>query len=170
VRRLRRRLIVRLRTNDRGSILPLVPFIVIAVLILGGLIVDGSRDLNDHANAQSYAEEAARAGASATNFSTATLTLDQPAAVARVNAYCHSIQAQLGSVYQSCGMDESKGPGGFTETTATCTGQASPIVVNVAVTLKFPTTLLDMIGVDSMTATGHASARPYEGLNAGSAC
>jgi Flp pilus assembly protein TadG len=163
-------LLARLRVNDRGSILPLVPFIVIAVFILGGLIVDGSRDLNDHANAQSYAEEAARAGASATNFSTRTLTLDQSSAIARVDAYCANIRAQLGSVYQSCGMDESKGPGGFTDTTATCTGQASPIVVNVVVVLKFPTTLLGMIGVQTMTASGHASARPYEGLNAGTAC
>jgi Flp pilus assembly protein TadG len=167
---LRQRLSAQWRRDDRGSILPLVPIVLIAVFVLGGLVVDGSRDLNDHANAQSYAEEAARAGASATDFATRTLTLDQPSATARVNAYCASIRVALGSVYQSCGMDESKGPGGFSDTTATCTGQASPIVVNVVVVLKFPTTLLGMIGVQTMTASGHASARPYEGLNAGSAC
>ena len=156
--------------DDRGSILPLVPIVLIAVFLLGGLVVDGSRDLNDHSNAQSYAEEAARAGASAINLSTPTLTLDQATATARVEGYCADIRAQLGSVYQSCGMDDTKGPGGFSDTTATCTGQASPIVVNVVVVLKFPTTLLGMVGLQTMTASGHASARPYEGLNAGSAC
>ena len=38
-----------------------MPVVLLALFILGGLVVDGSRDLDARGDAQAYAEEAARA-------------------------------------------------------------------------------------------------------------
>ena len=51
-----------MRTRDeRGSLAPAVPVIAMFLLLLGGLGVDGSRQLNARGQAVAFAEEAARA-------------------------------------------------------------------------------------------------------------
>ena len=64
------------RRDDEGSIAPLFPVVVLALLMLGGLVVDGSRDLKARGTAQGYAEEAARAGATGIDPASDPLKLD----------------------------------------------------------------------------------------------
>ena len=55
-----RRLLTR---GERGSVAPAIPIIAFTLLLLGGLVIDASRQLNERGLAVAYAEEAARAGA-----------------------------------------------------------------------------------------------------------
>jgi Flp pilus assembly protein TadG len=156
-------------SRDRGSIAPLVPIVLFAILLLGGLVVDGARDLNARSDAQGYAEEAARAGATAVNLSAPELALDEDggstSAQQYVANYCAAIKAKDSRV-QSCGL----APTPFSDTNDTCDGTTENIVVNTVVKMKVPTTLLGLIGVTTMSATGDAKARPFEGIDAADAC
>src|SRR3954453_14579683 len=88
--------------RDRGSILPLVPVLIIVLLLLGGLVVDAGRELNARSQAQSYAEEAARAGATAVDPSRPDLTLLPALARRRVNAYCATVRANSRDQVTGC--------------------------------------------------------------------
>lgn len=153
--------------RDRGSIAPLVPIVMLAFFLLGGLLVDGSRDLAARGDAQAYAEEAARAGATAVDPRSATLTLDTDLATRRVRDYCDAIRARNRTVrVLECRLDPDRP---FTQAT-TCGGVTARIVVNTRVRLGIDTTLLDIAGIRSLSASGQAKARPFEGTNAGNAC
>lgn len=155
---------MRRRRGDDGSILPMVPVVILALLLLGGLVVDGSRDLNARGAAQAYAEEAARAGATAVDPRSTALRLDTDLAAQRVRDYCASAVGRNGSVeVVSCRLT------GFSDAT-TCGGVTARIVVNTEVVLRIGTTLLGMVGVTRLSATGAAHARPFEGLTAADAC
>lgn len=158
----------RLRNRDRGSIAPLVPIVLLALFFLGGVLVDGSRDLNIRGDAQAYAEEAARAGASAVDLRSATLKLDEGEARAMVGRYCAEIGKNPSVTVLSCGLDTSDGSSGFTDA-VTC-GVDAQIVVHTEVSLQIDTTLLGMFGPRKLTGTGHAEARPIEGTTAENAC
>lgn len=156
--------------RDRGSIIPLVPGVAIALLLIGGLIVDGSRDLNARGEAQAFAEEAARAGASAYKQNTDQLTLDYALAASRVQDYCDQVKAQHGSLdVVSCGLKGNSLQEQFT-TDKTCNNRVRRIVVNTQVTLRIHTTLLGIVHIQTLDASGEAKARPYEGLTAADAC
>lgn len=156
----------RLRNRDRGSIAPLVPIVLIALFFLGGLLIDGSRALNVRGNAQAYAEEAARAGATAVDLTSATLKLDQAQARAMVARYCAQIGKNSSITVLSCGLDGSQP---FSDA-VTCGGVEAQIVVHTEVKLQIDTTLLGMFGPRKLTGTGHAQARPIEGTTAANAC
>lgn len=152
--------------DDRGSILPMVPVLIIVLLLLGGLVVDANRALNARSQAQSYAEEAARAGATAIDPAAADLTLEPALAEDRVDAYCRTVLANSRDEVTGCQFV------GISDVTTNCgTGpQVRPIVVEARVTMRIPTTLLGMVGVQELHATGDAKARPYEGITAADAC
>lgn len=155
--------------GDRGSIAPLVPIIMFALLLLGGLVVDGSRTLNARGNAQAFAEEAARAGASATRNDTPGLMLDDTLARTRVAAYCRAIRSATHAdvTVTHCALAEHA----FTPpAVATCDGSRPDIVVNMKITVQIDTTLLGLIGIEHFSASGQASARPYEGVNGANRC
>jgi Flp pilus assembly protein TadG len=156
--------------GDRGSIVPLVPGIAIALLLIGGLIVDGSRDLNARGEAQAFAEEAARAGASAYKLNRNALTLDYGEAATRVRDYCNTVRQQHSSLeVVSCGLRGTDLQQQFT-TDTTCNNQTRRIVVNTQVTLRIHTTLLGIVHIQTLDAAGEAKARPFEGLSAADAC
>jgi Flp pilus assembly protein TadG len=157
-----------MRRADDGSITPLVPILVLAFLMLGGLVIDGSRDLNARSDAQAYAEEAARAGAGAVDLTSDVLALDQTDVENNVRDYCDTVTSQNSQV-QSCKLDTAKGPDGIT-TATTCDGKSAPIVVNTVVTIQIRTTLLGIVGFQDLSSTVHAKARPYQGLTAADAC
>lgn len=159
----------RLAAGERGSITPLVPVVVLAFFMIGGLVVDGSRELSARGEAQAYAEEAARAGATAVDITSDTLKLDESLAAQRVRDYCSAVRGQQGSPVTSCELDTGVGNGGFT-TTATCAGQPAEIVVNAVVHIQINATLLGIVGITHLTSSGHAKARPIEGVIAGNAC
>lgn len=160
----------RLASDERGSIAPLMLAIIIALFMIGGLVVDGSRALNARGEAQAYAEEAARAGATAVVLSSVTLKLDKRQATARVDSYCAAVMRPPRSPVTSCGLDRHDSPDGFSSA-PTCDGHSAEIVVHTIVHMRINTTLLGMVGPTSLTSTGRAKARPAEGTDsAGNAC
>ncbi len=147
-------------SGDGGSLAPAVPIFAFVLLLLGGLVIDASRVLNARGRAVAYAEEAARAGASAVQPGAAVLALDEPVVKARVADYCAALRAdpeQHGGL-QTCEF----------VTLETVSGtDPRRVVVRTRVALQIPTTLLGIIGVRRLDASGEARARPFEGVNPG---
>lgn len=148
-----------LRRDDQGSVAPLVPLLALSLLLLGGLVVDAGRLLNARGRAVAYAEEAARAGASSVVLGQAVLALDPGSVAARVEGYCDAV---LGDPSQSGGVTDCALLG------VEVVGPTDPrqIVVRVRVRLELPATLLGIVGVQTLTATGEGLARPFEGVDA----
>lgn len=144
--------------GDTGSIAPLVPFLALALLLLGGLVVDASRQLNARGRAVAYAEEAARAGASAVR--PGALVLDERLAQERVRDYCEGLRA-----------DDAQRPGlqecAFQEVEAVGGQDRRRVVVRVRVELDIAASLLGIVGVDRLSASAEARARPFEGVGPG---
>jgi Flp pilus assembly protein TadG len=146
-----------------------VPIVILAFLLLGGLVIDGSRELNARSDAQAYAEEAARAGAGAVDLHSDVLALDPAEVRHNVAQYCDTVTRQNQGRVTSCQLDTSKGVDGLTATT-TCGGKTADIVVNTVVTTRINTSLLGIVGFTTLTSTAHARARPYQGITAATAC
>jgi hypothetical protein len=145
----------RRRDDERGSIAPAVPIIAMALLLLGGLGIDGSRQLNARGEAVAFAEEAARAGAQAIDPASDKLALDQALAEERVHEYCAEV-LKRGQVTE-CGWD---GIHPVSE------DDPRMLVVRVKVRLSVPASLLSIVGVQDLRASATGSARPYEGVTA----
>ena len=142
--------------DQRGSIAPAVPIIAMALLLLGGLGIDGSRQLNARGEAVAFAEEAARAGAQGIDVSASDLQLDPALAEERVQTYCHRVE-QLGQV-ESCR---------FRGIERVSDDDPRMLVVVTEVKLRIEASLLAMIpGVHYLDASASARARPYEGISA----
>lgn len=140
--------------DQRGSIAPAIPVIGMILLLLGGLTIDGSRQLNARGAATAYAEEAARAGAQAIDTAEIDLVLDESEVRARVGRYCRAVEA-AGPV-TSCrflGIEE------------VSSDDPRRLVVTTEVRTQISTTLLGMVGKQTLTATGTGRARPYEGID-----
>lgn len=141
--------------DERGSIAPAVPIIAMALLLLGGLGIDGSRQLNARGEAVAFAEEAARAGAQGIDLAASDLELDPALVEDRVNTYCDRVE-QLGQV-ESCT---------FVKIAPVSDDDPRMLVVVTSVKLKIQASLLSMVGVQDLEASATARARPYEGINA----
>lgn len=142
--------------GDGGAIAPLVPIIAFVLLLLGGLVIDASRLLNARGRAVAFAEEAARAGASAIEEGQAVLEIDRDAMLARIDAYCDAVRADPTGGVTACAFRELRPVGD---------GDARELVVEVEVRLTIPASLLGMIGVDTLRASAVGSARPFEGVD-----
>ena len=140
--------------DDRGSLAPAVPIIATFLLLLGGLVIDASRQLNARGEAVAFAEEAARAGAQGVDVSADDLVLDQRLAESRVDEYCRRVE-QLGQV-ESCR---------FVRIEAVSSTDPRPLVVVTEVKTDIRTTLLGLAGIRDLQASGIARARPYEGID-----
>jgi Flp pilus assembly protein TadG len=141
--------------SERGSLAPAVPIIAFALLLLGGLTIDASRQLNARGEAVAFAEEAARAGAQGVDITADDLELDPVLARDRVDAYCRRV-LELGSV-SDCE---------FVRIEPVSASDPRPLVVATRVRLAIDTTLLGMVGVRTLSASATARARPYEGIDA----
>lgn len=142
--------------GDAGTIAPLVPVFAFIMLLLGGLVIDASRLLNARGRAVAFAEEAARAGASAIRAGQTTLQLDEPAMRARIDAYCDAVKADPAGGVTYCAFESLSEVGD---------GDSRRLVVEVLVRLQIPASLLGMVGVDTLRASAVGSARPYEGVD-----
>lgn len=145
--------------GDAGALAPMVPVLGFILLLLGGLVIDASRLLNARGRAVAYAEEAARAGASAIRPGQAVLELDEAVVRARVAGYCDAILAdpdQRGGVQQCEYRPPLREVGD---------GDPRRLVVTVVVRLEMPASLLGIVGVRVLRASGEGSARPYEGVD-----
>lgn len=145
----------RARRDERGSIAPAVPIIAFILLLLAGLGIDGSRELNARGEATAFAEEAARAGAQGVDVAADDLVLDPSLVRQRVDQYCSRV-TQLGQV-DDCRF-ESIGPVSGSD--------PRRLVVHTYVKLHVDATLLGLVGVRQLGASAVAKARPYEGIDA----
>ena len=145
--------------GDTGALAPAVPVLAFVLLLLGGLVIDASRLLNARGRAVAYAEEAARAGAGAIQPGQAVLELDLATVQARIEDYCRAILAdtdQNGGVLE-CGFRPPLQPVSDTDPRL--------LRVRVFVRLEIPASLLGIVGVQVLGASGEGQARPFEGVD-----
>ena len=83
------------RRDERGSFAPALPIIAMCLLLLGGLVIDASRQLNARGEAVAFAEEAARAGAQAVDVAADDFALDERAARERVRATARALRSSV---------------------------------------------------------------------------
>lgn len=150
-----------IRLDDRGSLAAPLLIVMLLLFIIGGLGVDGSRIFILRGQAQAYAEEAARAGATAISLVNAKPTLDKDVALHRATEYCDAIRAANAAQVVQCAPEP--------EIDVVGPGDPRRLVVVVNVELRTKTSLLSMFGIQELSAKGSARARAYEGLNGGDA-
>ena len=133
---------------EAGSVTLFVAITVVGLLILCGLVADGGVKLRATQRVDSVAAEAARAGGQALDLPSAIegtpLRVDRQAAVNAATAY-------LAAAGQ----------------TGTVTVAADGTTLNVTVTVTSPTAFLALIGITTMTVTGHGQARLVHGVTGG---
>jgi len=130
---------------ERGSLTLMLAAMFVMLLALVGLVVDGSAKLAAAQNATSIAQEAARAGAGIVSQQTAytkgNFVVDVNQAEAAANQYL-----------TTAGYAPTASPG------------AQPNTIQVSVTVTEPTKILSLIGIDTITATGTATAQLFSGV------
>lgn len=138
--------------DERGSIAPAVPIIGLVLLLLGGLGIDGSRQLNARGEAVAFAEEAARAGAQGINIDASALELDPRLVQDRVTSYCDRV-AKLGQA--ECH---------FVRIEPVSDQDPRMLVVVTEASLSIKPSLLGIVHPGDLPAKATARARPYEGV------
>ncbi|KQY48007.1 pilus assembly protein TadG-related protein [Cellulomonas sp. Root137] len=133
---------------EAGSVTVFVAISVLGLLLLIGLVADGGAKLRATQRADSVAAEAARAGGQA---------LDVPGAVSgsgtRVD---RALAVQAATTY----LRQSGHTG-----TVTVSDDRARLVVTVTDTA--PTAFLSLIGISTLTVTGHGEARLIEDITGG---
>ncbi|MEP7025596.1 MAG: pilus assembly protein TadG-related protein [Actinomycetota bacterium] len=131
--------------GERGSITLMLAAMFVGLLAMFGLVIDGGTKLSSAEKANAVAQEAARAGAGMVSQSTAYATgrflVDEQQAIAAARGYLAS--------------------GGYTGTVSQGRTQDS---IHVSVTITRPTRVLSLIGIDSVTSTGDATASLKAGV------
>jgi Flp pilus assembly protein TadG len=130
--------------GQRGSVTLMLLALFVALLTLAGIVIDGGAKLNQAENANAIAQEAARAGAGmvdqANAYANGSFTVDQAQAIAAAQQYL------AGAGYQGT------------------VWAPTPDTIHVTVTVTSPTRVLSIIGIDSMTSTGSATASLVTGV------
>ena len=139
--------------DESGSIAPAVPIIALVLLLLGGLGIDGSRQLNARGEATAFAEEAARAGAQAIDVAASDLRLDRGLAEQRVDDFCATVKKR-GQV-EDCD---------FVGIVRVSDDDPRELVVVTHVQLAIKPSLLGIVHPGDLRASATARARPYEGI------
>jgi Flp pilus assembly protein TadG len=151
--RLRRRVLplpLRLASQDheRGGLSLMMVILFVPLAALAGVVVDGSAKLEAGQNAVALAQEAARAGAAAVDrssaYSSGSFVVDQQQALRAASGYLSSA--------------------GYGQYTVAAAGTRA---IQVSVTITEQTRFLSLIGVDSFTCTGSATASLVTGVTRG---
>lgn len=125
--------------REAGSITVWLAAMSLSLVLLVGLAVDGSGQIHAKQRAQAIAAEAARAGAQQLLAQDAVRgqdpVLDPPAAIAAATTYL-------------AGVPEISGTAALTSATT----------VAVTTSATYTTTFLNLIGITTLTVTGHAEA------------
>ncbi|WP_205752356.1 pilus assembly protein TadG-related protein [Cryptosporangium phraense] len=129
----------RLPTGESGQATAFLAVLVVALLLLAGLVLDGGTALAARTRALDAAQSAARAGAQQLD-----LPLYRATGQVRLDPYRAERAAQ--NFLAAAGI-----PGQVTTTTG---------AVTVTTRTDRPTQLLQLVGVDSLHATGTATAIP----------
>jgi hypothetical protein len=134
-----------MRGSDRGSLSLLVVVLFAALAALAGIVVDGGAKLTGDENATAVAQEAARAGATSVDasraYATGTFVVDQQQAIAAARGYLMAA--------------------GYHQYTVAADGAAA---IRVTVRTTQPTRFLSLIGIDSFTCAGAATASLVTGV------
>ncbi len=131
--------------DDRGSVTLFAVVLAFALLLVAGLVLDGSAKLTGQRRVDNEAEQAARAGAQAVDLSTlrATGTARLDAGAARTAAL------------------RFLGTAGYPDGQVTVTGRD----ITVRLTAQQPTKVLGVIGIRTFTLTGTGRARLLDGVS-----
>ena len=131
--------------DDAGVASVVLVLLTGAFLALAGLVWDGGRAITAREQAANLAEQAARAGVQILDVNAARAagvdTIDTAGADAAACRYVH-----------------------LTDATATCTATATAATVTVTVTTHTRTAVLGIVGLNSLTTHGHATAAPVRGV------
>lgn len=152
---IRSRTAVRWRA-ERGSITPFIAIVALGFLLLGGLVVDGARQLDARGRALAYAEEAARAGVQRLLLQYGDTRLDEQLTLDAVQEYCEA----------AAEADPSLGGCEITGLVTQSDSPTNPVSVTVAVEVSVEPFLLGMIGIGSLDASAERSATPVQGITA----
>ena len=133
---------------ERGALSLMIVILFVALAALAGIVADGGAKLEADQNAAALAQEAARAGATTVDessaYSSGTFVVDQQQAIDAARSYL--IDA------------------GYDQYRVTALGDRA---IQVSVTISEPTAFLSLIGVDSFTCTGTATAALLTGVTRG---
>jgi Flp pilus assembly protein TadG len=136
--------------GDRGSITLMLLALFVALIALAGIVIDGGAKLNQAENANAIAQEAARAGAGMVNQAHAlaggNFTVDPDQAVAAAWQYL-----------AKNGYDRANG---YIDSVSRVGNES----IQVSVTVTSHTRVLSIIGIDTMTSTGAATASLVTGV------
>jgi Flp pilus assembly protein TadG len=131
-------------SGERGGITLMLVILFVGLLAMAGIVIDGGAKLTEAENAAAAAQEAARAGAGivdpARAYSTGSFTVARTQALAAARSYIAAAGYQ---------------------------GTAAPLGANsiqVTVIVTEPTRVLSIIGIDSITSTGTATAELVTGV------
>jgi len=134
--------------RERGGLSLMIVILFVALAALAGIVVDGSAKLEADQDSVALAQEAARAGATtvdeSTAYSSGSFVVDQQQALDAARSYLVSA--------------------GYTHYTVAAEGATA---IQVSVTVTEPTRLLSLIGVDSFKCTGTATASLVTGVARG---
>lgn len=141
--------------DQRGALTPAVVVMALGLLLLGGLVTDGGRQLNAQLQAQAYAEEGARAGANPLVLTQAQPSIDKAKSTAEVARFCAVARTQSSTI-TDCGVT------GF-GSKKDADGQ--PVYfVEVTVDMELETTLFGIIGIHTLHVSQTATASAVEGI------
>ncbi len=127
--------------DDRGAVTALLAVLTVALLALSGLVIDGGRVLTARARSANHAEQAARAGANALN-----VTALRAGAVRADPVAARRAAQEL--------LDRTGDDGSITVAGGT---------VTVTVRSSVRTVLLGVVGIQHVSVTTSATARPVRG-------
>jgi hypothetical protein len=134
--------------RERGGISLMLVILFVALAALAGIVVDGGAKLAADENAVALAQEAARAGATTVDesaaYSSGSFVVSQQQALAAARSYL------IGA--------------GYDRYTVVSVGTRA---IRVSVTITEPTRFLSLIGVDSFSCTGTATASLVTGVTGG---
>lgn len=131
--------------DEEGTVTVFVVILASAVLLFGGLVLDGGLALSAKIRALGEAQEAARAGAQAIDLG-----------AYRANGSVHLLPDQARALAQNY----------LAAAGASGTTQVEGTTVTVTVTTTYPTQLLTLAGLSSITLTSTGSAQPQRGVTA----
>lgn len=144
------------RRDQRGALTPAVIVMALGMLLLGGLVTDGGRQLNAKLAATSTAQEAARAGANMLDQREQVAVIDPEKATEAVEAYC-TVARENDSRIDVCEVERI----GKEENAEKIT-----YIIQVRVTMKVQAFLFGIIGQNELAVDVTADASPIQAVKA----
>ena len=142
------------RRDERGALTPAVIIMALGLLLLGGMVTDGGRQLNARLRAQATAEEAARAGANMVDLRDPDLPIEWEEAQAAVAAYCDVAMEADPTITECAPVDR-----GYD-------AERGQSWIDARVVVEVSPLLFGILGVDNLAAEITSRAYAQEGVRA----